>query len=127
MAKHGFVSFRSIGLSSFEQLDLLRSHFRFPGMAVVMSNGPIFHADGGSWLTRRILMLAFDHKPPSDKVRDLEAEFEPELSAFTNYLLSIPNDEITRVLRRIGKDGVALHCGKPKSALIQLLLGSTSG
>jgi hypothetical protein len=25
MAKHGFVSFRSIGLSSFEQLDLLRS------------------------------------------------------------------------------------------------------
>jgi putative DNA primase/helicase len=82
-------------------------NFRFPGMAVVTSNSPIFHADGGSWLTRRILMLAFDHKPSSDKVRDLEAEFEPELSAFTNYLLSIPNDEITRVLRRIGKDGVS--------------------
>ncbi len=82
-------------------------NFRFPGMAIVTSNGPIFHADGGSWLTRRILMLAFDHKPPSDKVRDLEAEFEPELSAFTNYLLSIPNEEITRVLRRIGKDGVS--------------------
>ncbi len=82
-------------------------NFRFPGMAVVTSNSPIFHADGGSWLTRRILMLAFDHKPATDKVRDLEAEFEPELSAFTNYLLSIPNDEITRVLRRIGKDGVS--------------------
>ncbi len=82
-------------------------NFRFPGMAIVTSNGPIFHADGGSWLTRRILMLAFDHKPAADKVRDLEAEFEPELSAFTNYLLSIPNDEITRVLRRIGKDGVS--------------------
>lgn len=82
-------------------------NFRFPGMAIVTSNGPIFHADGGSWLTRRILMLAFDHKPASDKVRDLEAEFEPELSAFTNYLLSIPNEEITRVLRRIGKDGLS--------------------
>lgn len=80
--------------------------FRFPGMAVVTSNAPIFHADGGSWLTRRIIMLAFDYKPAVDKVRDLEAEFEPELSAFTNYLLSIPNNEITRVLRRIGKDEV---------------------
>ena len=82
-------------------------NFRFPGMAIVTSNAPIFHADGGSWLTRRILMLPFDHKPAADKVRDLEAEFEPELSAFTNYLLSIPNDEITRVLRRIGKDGIS--------------------
>lgn len=82
-------------------------NFRFQGLAVVTSNTPIFHADGGSWLTRRILMLAFNYKPPSDLVRDLEAEFEPELSAFTNYLLSIPNEEITRVLRRQPKDGVS--------------------
>ena len=82
-------------------------NFRFSGMAVVTSNAPVFHADGGSWLTRRIIMLAFDHKPSSDKVRDLEAEFEPELSAFTNYLLSIPDGEITRVMRGIGKDGVS--------------------
>lgn len=82
-------------------------NFRFPGMVIVTSNAPIFHADGGSWLTRRIVMLPFDHKPAADKVRDLEAEFEPELSAFTNYLLSIPNDEITRVLRRIDKDGIS--------------------
>ncbi|WP_052672546.1 DUF3854 domain-containing protein [Aliterella atlantica] len=82
-------------------------NFRFPGLAIVTSNAPIFHADGGSWLTRRILMLAFDHKPAAGQVLDLEAEFEPELSAFTNYLLSIPNDEITRVLRRLGADGVS--------------------
>ena len=82
-------------------------NFRFPGLAIVTSNAPIFHADGGSWLTRRILMLAFDHKPAAGQVKDLETEFEPELSAFTNYLLSIPNDEITRVLRRLGADGVS--------------------
>jgi putative DNA primase/helicase len=76
-------------------------------MAVVTSNAPIFHADGGSWLTRRIVMLPFEHKPAPDKVRDLETEFEPELSAFTNHLLSISNEEIARVLRRIGKDGVS--------------------
>jgi putative DNA primase/helicase len=79
-------------------------NFRFDGMAVVTSNGPIFHAGGGSWLTRRILMIAFDCKP--NKIRDLEAEFEPELSAFTNHLLSIPNEEITRVLRGLGKGDV---------------------
>ncbi|AFY86589.1 DUF3854 domain-containing protein [Chroococcidiopsis thermalis] len=81
-------------------------NFRFPGMVIVTSNAPIFHADGGSWLTRRIVMLPFDRKPAADKVRDLEAEFEPDLPALTNYLLSIPNDEITRVLRCIGKDEV---------------------
>jgi putative DNA primase/helicase len=79
-------------------------NFRFSGMAVVTSNGPIFHAGGGSWLTRRILMIAFDCKP--NKIRDLEAEFEPELSAFTNHLLSIPNEEITRVLRGLGTGDV---------------------
>ena len=52
-------------------------------------------------------MLAFDHKPAAGQLKDLEAEFEPELSAFTNYLLSIPNDEITRVLRRLGSDEVS--------------------
>lgn len=78
-------------------------NFRFPGMAVVTSNGPIFHASG-SWLTRRILMIGFERKP--DKIRDLEREFEPELSAFTNYLLSIPNEEITRVLRGLGKGDI---------------------
>ena len=82
-------------------------NFRFPGLAIVTSNSPIFHADGGSWLTRRILMLAFDYKPTVEHLKDLEAEFEPELSAFTNYLLSIPNDEITHVLRRVGSDGVS--------------------
>ena len=52
------------------------AYFRFAGLAVVTSNGPIFHANGGSWLTRRIMMLAFNHKP--NNVRDLEKEKSPE-------------------------------------------------
>jgi putative DNA primase/helicase len=79
-------------------------NFRFPGMAVVTSNGPIFQANGGSWLTRRVLMIAFDRRP--DKIRDLEKEFESELSAFTNYLLSIPEEQVTRVLRGLGKGDI---------------------
>ncbi len=81
--------------------------FRFSGMAVVTSNFPIFHADAGSWLTRRVLMAEFLHKPAPSELRDLEAEFSPELPAFTNYLLSIPECIIERTLRGIGNDNLS--------------------
>lgn len=76
--------------------------FRFNGMAVVTSNFPIFHSDSGSWLTRRVQMIEFRHKPSEATIRDLESEFEPELPAFTNFLLSIPECVIERTLRGIG-------------------------
>ncbi|MDV2998298.1 MAG: hypothetical protein N4J56_008003 [Chroococcidiopsis sp. SAG 2025] len=72
---------------------------RFPGMAVVTSNSPLFHGDGGSWLTRRVLMLPLEHQPKA--VRDMDTLFAPELSAFTRYLLSISNEEITTTLRQV--------------------------
>ena len=34
--------------------------------------------------------------------RDLNAEFQPELTAFTNYLLSIPDELVTKTLREAG-------------------------
>ena len=74
--------------------------FRFPGLAVVGSNKSIFHGMG-SWLNRRALMVLFNNVPQT--TRDLRKEFEPELSAFTKYLMSISNDAITRVLKGIGK------------------------
>ena len=74
--------------------------FKFPGLALVTSNKSIFHGMG-SWLNRRILMVIFDNVP--DITRDLQKEFSPELSAFTRHLMSISNDEITRVLKGIGK------------------------
>jgi len=70
--------------------------FKFPGLAILTSNFPIFQGIG-SWLKRRILMVAFNNTPSYP--RDLDAEFEPELSSFTKYLISIPDEEITRVLR----------------------------
>jgi len=81
--------------------------FRFSGMAVVTSNFPIFHTDAGSWLTRRVLMAEFIHKPAPFQLRDLESEFEPELPAFTNYLLSIPEGVIERTLRGIGQNNLS--------------------
>jgi phage/plasmid-associated DNA primase len=75
--------------------------FQFYGMVAVTSNGPIFHAPGSSWLSRRLLSMPFQRKPK--EIKNLDAEFAPELSAFTNYLLSIPDEEITRVLQGLGK------------------------
>ncbi|MGE5660046.1 MAG: DUF5906 domain-containing protein [Actinomycetota bacterium] len=79
-----------------------RVQFKFQGMAIVTSNGPIFKGVGASWLARRLLMLKFDYKPPASEVRDLVKEFESEMSAFTLYLVSIPNETITRVLQGTG-------------------------
>ncbi|MDF0556022.1 DUF5906 domain-containing protein [Kamptonema sp. UHCC 0994] len=79
-----------------------RVQFKFQGMAIVTSNGPIFKGVGASWLARRLLMLKFDYKPPASEVRNLIKEFESEMSAFTLYLVSIPNETITRVLNGVG-------------------------
>jgi putative DNA primase/helicase len=97
-------------VSNFKKItgqDLLRGrklykdafHFRFDGMVAITSNQPIFHAGSGRWLTRRAIMIPFKQIIADDKVRDLEKEFEHELSAFTHHLLSIPEIEIEAVLR----------------------------
>ncbi|PSF28491.1 DNA primase [Aphanothece hegewaldii CCALA 016] len=99
-------------VSNFKKItgqDLLRGrklykdafNFRFNGMVAITSNQPIFHAGSGRWLTRRALMVPFRQIICDEKVRDLEKEFESELSAFTHYLLSIPESEIEAVLRGI--------------------------
>jgi putative DNA primase/helicase len=77
--------------------------YTFSGLAVVTSNSPIFHTNIGSWLTRRVAMIPFDYEYPSHKKRDLIKEFNPELSAFTTYLLSISNAEIDTVFKGLNK------------------------
>jgi putative DNA primase/helicase len=97
-------------VSNFKKItgqDLLRGrklykdafHFRFDGMVAITSNQPIFHAGSGRWLTRRAIMVPFKQIIADDKVRDLEKEFDSELSAFTHHLLNIPETEIEAVLR----------------------------
>ena len=81
--------------------------FIFGGLTVATSNFPIFHTNVGSWLTRRVKMIPFNYQCPSHKKRDLMREFEPELGAFTSYLLSIPEKEIENVLNGLGKEGLS--------------------
>ncbi|WP_013335056.1 DUF5906 domain-containing protein [Gloeothece verrucosa] len=104
-------------LSNFKKMtgqDLLRGRrlykdgfsFKFGGMCVLSSNHPIFHAGSGRWLTRRVLMVPFNLAVADGNVRNLEKEFEPELSAFTSYLLSIPTEEIEATLKGLNKKQV---------------------
>jgi putative DNA primase/helicase len=48
-------------------------------------------------------MIPFDYEYPSHKKRDLIKEFNPELSAFTTYLLNISNAEIDTVFKGLNK------------------------
>jgi P4 family phage/plasmid primase-like protien len=72
--------------------------YRYDGMVILASNLPIFVGDSVSRITRRAITTPFNYQPPPGLRRNLEAEFEPELSAFTNYVLSIPDEVVTNTL-----------------------------
>lgn len=72
--------------------------YRFKGMVLVCSNLPIFIGDAASRVKRRTITIPCNNQVLPTKRRNLEKEFEPELPAFTNYLLSIPDDEVKAVL-----------------------------
>lgn len=74
------------------------TQFRFDGMAIVASNFPIFSGDNSSGLSRRLRQIPLSHAVPKLLRRDLEKEFDSELDAFTNYVLSIPDETVTATL-----------------------------
>jgi putative DNA primase/helicase len=97
-------NFRSLtggGKISGRQLYKSAVDFRFSGLALITANQPCFPASGLSWLKRRIIQEEFEYAPIKRNPH-LERELEPELSAFTQYLLSIPVTEIERILAQEG-------------------------
>ncbi|WP_272819325.1 DNA primase family protein [Scytonema hofmannii] len=73
--------------------------FRFDGMVIMASNDLVFDTHNSSWLTRRQILIFFKQTVDKTKRRDLEKEFQPELNALTQYLLAIPDETVTQVLR----------------------------
>ncbi|MEP0914205.1 phage/plasmid primase, P4 family [Leptolyngbya sp. GB1-A1] len=74
--------------------------FVFDGMVMLASNYPIFSGDTSSGIYRRLLMVPFNKIIPPAKRRNLDQEFEPELAALTNYVLSIPDEVVSATLRQ---------------------------
>jgi putative DNA primase/helicase len=99
------------GLGNFKKLtggDALRGelknktafHYTYEGVAMVASNYPIFAGDNSSGMARRVLMVPFSNVVSPGRRRNLEAEFEPELSALTNYVMAIPDEVVSQTLRQ---------------------------
>ncbi|MDJ0719774.1 MAG: DUF3854 domain-containing protein [Prochloraceae cyanobacterium] len=82
--------------------------FKFSGLVAITSNKPIFHSNLGTWLVRRLLAVPFNYKCPKHQQRNLIKDFEAELPAFTNYLLSIPIEEIDNTIKGIGKRNLSI-------------------
>lgn len=96
-------------LGTFKSLtggDLLRGEkkckdafeFNYTGLAILSANYPIFSGDNSSGLNRRIKTIPFTHAPPLSKKKDLRKEWQEELAAFTNYLLSLDPEEVKTII-----------------------------
>lgn len=72
--------------------------YRYDGMVVVLSNLPIFTGDAASRIARRVIPVPCNSVVSVGQRRDLNTEFTAELDAFTNHVLSIQPDRVTRVL-----------------------------
>ncbi len=76
--------------------------FRYSGMAMLVSEHPIAQGIKGNGWKRRIIPLPMNLKVADKDRRDLRAEFQPELAAFTNYLLSLSDEFVTQTLKGVG-------------------------
>lgn len=72
--------------------------YRYDGMVLVLSNLPIFMGESVSRVKRRVIPVPCNNAVPVAKRSNLEADFKPELGAFTNYILSLEDDHVTRVI-----------------------------
>ena len=76
------------------------NNFIFKGIVVVAANNPTFVGDSNYAIKRRKVDFPCCFRPSNP--RDLTAEFEADLTAFTTYLLSIPPETVTAIIRGAG-------------------------
>lgn len=74
--------------------------YRYEGMVLLMSNFPVFVGDSASRVKRRVITVPCNN-PVVTVNSNLEAELESELSAFTNYLLTLKDDFVTTTLKGV--------------------------
>jgi putative DNA primase/helicase len=77
--------------------------YRYDGMVLVCSNLPVFAGDSASRVKRRVITVPCNNPVATNKRQSLEEIFAPELAAFTNYVLALPDDHVTRVLRGLAE------------------------
>jgi putative DNA primase/helicase len=75
--------------------------FAYEGMVILASEFPLFYGETGEGLKRRTILLPMTARVEDKDRRNLQADFESELAAFTNHLLSIPDEFVSEVLRSL--------------------------
>jgi putative DNA primase/helicase len=75
------------------------NNFIFKGMFVIAANSPTFVGDSNYAIKRRKLDFPCLARIPESDRRDLTPEFETDLTAFTTYLLSLPDEWVTATIR----------------------------
>ena len=78
------------------------TNFLFEGMAVIAANSPTFGGDSNYAIKRRKVDFPCLVTVKEHDRRDLVPEFESELPDFTAYLLSLPDEWVTKTLRDAG-------------------------
>ncbi|MBK1987280.1 DUF3854 domain-containing protein [Sphaerospermopsis aphanizomenoides BCCUSP55] len=81
-----------------------KDDFPYTGMTLMAGNIYAFSGQTLNAVRRRELLVLFNNAVPV--VKHLEPLFAPELSAFTAYLLTIPDEEVTAVLTGKGHDNL---------------------
>ncbi|MCC2694082.1 DUF3854 domain-containing protein [Nodularia sp. LEGE 04288] len=74
-------------------------NFDYQGMTLVCSNFPIFAGGSSSRAKRRTITVPCNRRVVERQRRELSKVFEPELAAFTLYLLSLDDDHVSRVMK----------------------------
>jgi putative DNA primase/helicase len=83
----------------FERKGKDASNFIFKGMFVIAANSPTFVGNSNFAIKRRKIDFPCLARIAESDRRDLTAEFEADLTAFTTYLLSIPDEWVTATIR----------------------------
>ncbi len=99
-----------VGIGQFKKVtggDLLRcekkgkdaTNFTYKGMVMLSSNYPVFQGENSTALSRRTILAEFKRTISEAEQREMMPEFEPELSALTNYLLAMDGELVVKTLK----------------------------
>jgi putative DNA primase/helicase len=75
------------------------NNFIFKGMFVIAANSPTFVGDSNFAIKRRKLDFPCLARIAESERRELTPEFEANLTAFTTYLLALPDEWVTATIR----------------------------
>ncbi|WP_062148431.1 phage/plasmid primase, P4 family [Beggiatoa leptomitoformis] len=73
--------------------------FKLEALFILAANEPIASKDYTSGISRRRITVTFNNQVASTKRRDLTTEFSPHIGGLINWLLDMPTEHVTALVR----------------------------